>query len=107
MKNTSEKLVIVLGDVFKDLFGENGAKTILSYIEIETKNTRLRVNRDVIFDDPARFNKLLRGLFGDVAHKLIEKRILKVLSERFDVDFDKKRDLNDFIQKIKKLNKVG
>lgn len=101
IENVLGKLSIVFDDVIEYIFGESVKKAVYSYIEIKTKDTNVRINRNEMFDYPENLSGLLKELFGDATYELIEKAFLKALSERFDVKCDEKQSLAEYIRMIK------
>jgi len=98
----SEKLRIAFYDVFEELFGETNGRVILSYLEIKTRGTRVRMNMDELFTNPERALELMRTLFGDTTYNVIERKVLEALSELYEIRCNREQDLKTLIKAIRR-----
>ena len=101
----SEKLRIAFYDVFEELFGDINGRVILSYLEIKTRETHVRINMNELFTNPERALELLRMLFGDTTYNIIEKKVLKALSELHEIRCNREQELKTLIKAMKENSK--
>jgi len=99
-EDLKQALQASIDEVFTVYLGEAMSNLVYSYLE-----TRFRLEKGAILDEPGRFADGLEALFGSGA-KILLSLIAKSLASRLGIEYDARRSFEDQIEEAKGLSRT-